>query len=257
MRINFFEEFPNEETFKKLKLIDFPCLIYVASNSMWEFYSIQERIATLNPIIEVAYWPILRKSYWISPFSYNFELKELYEDLSSNNRSQPLRILLDLELPFLTPKLFFCNLFSFFRNKKLIKKVFIDSTKMNIEIYTAEYLVPNKMFQKNLEYIGVSYSINKYSHKKIFMFYSSMLKNRFLLFFLKKYIKKSSLEWNNEFQIALGTIATGVLGNEPILNPEDLERDLSFCRENKIDTVVIFRLGGLNGSYLKKIKKYL
>ena len=257
MKVNFFEEFPSEENLAKLKLIDFPSLIYVAAKSMEEFNLIREKISKINSKVEVGYWPILEKSYWISPFSYTFELKELYEDLLKNKNDKPFKILIDLELPFLSPKLFFWNLFSFFKNKKLIKKMFTDSKKLNIQILTAEYPIPSKIVQKKFEWMGVSYPIEKYPHKKIVMFYSSMIKNNFLLKKIKQYITKRSLELDKNLQIGLGTIAIGILGNEPILKPENLDKDLSFCKENKIDSVVIFRLGGLDSLYLKKIKKYL
>ncbi len=257
MNVNFFEEFPNEKNLAKLKLVNFPSLIYVAAKSFEEFNFIRNKILKINSKVEVGYWPILKKSYWISPFSYTFELKELYEDSLKNKKDKPLKILIDLELPFLNSKLFFWNMFFFFKNKKLIKKLFTDSKKLNIQILTAEYPIPSKIVQKKLEWLGISYPIEKYPHKKIVMFYSSMVKNKFLLKKIKKYIAQRSLELGENLQIGLGTIAIGILGTEPILKPENLDKDLSFCKNNKISSVVIFRLGGLNNSYLKKIKKYL
>ena len=56
--------------------------------------------------------------------------------------------------------------------------------------------------------------------------------------------------------VALGTIAVGITGNEPILNPEELARDLKIAKNNGINEVVIFRLGGLNKEYVDVIKKY-
>ncbi len=257
MKINFFEEFPNEENLSKLKLVDFPSIIYVAAKSLKDFESVREKAGKINSKVELAYWPILNKSYWVSPFSYTFELKELYKDLLENKKDKSLKILIDLELPFLNKKLFLVNLFSFFKNKKLIKKIFTDSKKLNIELLTVEYPIPNKIVQKKLEWFGISYPIDKYPHKKIIMFYSSMIKNKFLLKKIKQYVRKRSAGLGKNLQIGLVAIAIGILGNEPILTPKNLDSDLSFCKEQKIDTVVIFRLGGLNNLYLKKIKKYL
>jgi hypothetical protein len=257
MEINFFEEFPNEESLAKLNLINFPSLIYIAAKSLEEFNIIKDKILEINSTVELGYWPILEKSYWISPFSYTFELRKLYDDLLKNKKDKYLKILIDLELPFLTPKLFFWNLFSFFKNKKIIRKIFTDSKKLNIQILVFEYPIPSKIIQKKFEWLGISYPIEKYPHKKIVMFYSSMIKNKFLLEKIKKDIAKRSLELGKNLQIGLGTIAIGIFGNEPILKPENLDEDLFFCKENKIDSIAIFRLGGLNNLYLKKIKKYL
>lgn len=55
----------------------------------------------------------------------------------------------------------------------------------------------------------------------------------------------------------LGTIAIGVLGNEPILSPENLYQDLHWAKESKVEEVFIFRLGGLNELYMSEIKKSL
>ena len=57
--------------------------------------------------------------------------------------------------------------------------------------------------------------------------------------------------------VGLGTIAIGVLGNEPILSPVDLEDDLKFFNGAGISRAVIFRLGGLTGEYLSIINKYV
>lgn len=257
MKINFFEEFPNDKNLAKLKLVRFPSVIYVAASSLKNLESIKEKISKVNPGVEVAYWPILEKSYWVSPFSYTFELKKLYEDLLKNKKDKPLKILIDLELPLLNKKLFFLNLFSFFKNKRLIKKIFTDAKKLNIEILTAEYPIPSRLIQKKLEWAGVSYPINEYPHRKISMLYSSMIKKNFILKKMKQHIEKRSREIGERLQVGLGTIAGGILGNEPILTPENLDKDLSFCKKQKINTVVIFRLGGLNTQYLRKIKKYV
>ena len=250
MKVHFFEEFPNDENLAKLKLINFNSVVYVAARSLKEFASLEEKIKKINSKIESAYWPILEKSYWISPFSCTSELKQLHSDLSDISHK---RILIDLELPILNKKLFFINFFSFFRNKRLIKSIFAEE----LQILTAEYSTSNRLFQTVLEWLGISYPINKYPHEKIIMFYSSMIQNRHSLKRKIKHIKKLPKELKNNLQIGLGTIATGILGNEPILSPENLDRDLSFCGKQNIHTVVIFRLGGLNNQYLKRIKKYL
>ena len=58
------------------------------------------------------------------------------------------------------------------------------------------------------------------------------------------------------YSISLGTIAIGILGNEPILPPEQLRRDISFIKEAGFNRITIFRLGGLNKDYIKILKKF-
>jgi len=256
MRVDFFEEFPNEKNLEKLMLVNFDSTLYVASSSFSEFESIKERIKKINSEIEIAYWPVLEKSYWISPFSYTYELKNLYDELAKNKREK-LKILIDLELPFLNKKLFLLNLFSFSRNKKLIEKIFRDSEKLNLDILTAEYPIATDSMQRRLEWLGISYPIERLPHKKIVMFYSSTIRNKSVLEKIKNHIKKRAEELGDKLQVGLGTIAGGILGDEPVLSPKELDKDLSFYEKQNIDTVVIFRLGGLNRDYLRVIKKYL
>lgn len=166
MQINFFEEFPTEENLKKAKLINFRSTIYIAAKSLKQFKTLEKKLHEINPKLKAGYWPILEKSYWISPFSYTYELKNLIKDLLKNKQNNPLEILVDLELPFLNKKLFLKNLSTFHKNKNLIKKLFENASNLNIEILTAEYPISNKLLQKTLEWLGISYSIEKYPHKK-------------------------------------------------------------------------------------------
>ncbi len=257
MNINFFEEFPNDKNLEKLSLIKFSSLVFIASKSLNEFYRIKNKVNRINENIKVGYWPILKNSYWISPFSYRSELEELYKDLLRRNNKNKLEVLIDLELPLLNKKLFFLNLPSFFKNKNTIRELFKNQDKMNIRISTAEYSTLNKTTQKILQYLGVSYSTDKFPHKKIIMFYSSIIKNSMLRNRIKSEIKDYYSELGNNFQVGLGTIATGIIGNEPLLKPEQLDEDLKFCKSVGINSIFIFRLGGLNKEYIKVINKYL
>jgi len=253
MKIDFFEEFPTKKNLSKLKFINFNSTIYIAARSFTEFKNLKKKIRKINS--GVGYWPILERSYWISPFSYTFELRKLYKDIKKNQGRKNLKILLDLELPFLNRKLFFFNAFSFLKNKNLIKRIFVNAKKINIDILTAEYTSSSRFAHKILDLFGISYSLERFPHKKIIMFYSSMKKDKNN--YIKGYIKKQSKKFGDKIQIGLGTIAHGILGNEMILSPSELKNDLDFCMRQKINTVVIFRLGGLNKDYLKIIKKYL
>lgn len=41
----------------------------------------------------------------------------------------------------------------------------------------------------------------------------------------------------------------GVLGNEPILKPQDLKIDMAWAKGCDVDEIFIFRLGGINKDY--------
>jgi len=181
----------------------------------------------------------------------------LIKDLKTRKQSDFLKVLIDLELPILNKKLFVKNLGSFFKNKVLIKRLFRFANTLNVEFLTAECPALGKFSQKLLECLGVSYSLEKYSHKRIVMLYSSLISNEKVLGLMKNFVVKNFREYGQNLQVGLGTIDKGILGNEPILPPEKLDKDLNFLRRNEIGTAVIFRLGGLNREYLKVIKRYI
>lgn len=209
----------------------------------------------INSKLEAAYWPIIKRSYWISSFSYYEDLLELYLDLEKNKQKKKLKILLYLELP-LKLKLY-KNLFTFRKNKKLIRKFFEEQEKLNLDIYTAEYPLTNKLLEKIFRELGVNYPLKAYPHKKIMMYYTSMLNKKFLRKMFKNAIIKKKSKYGNNFQVGLGTTAIGVLGNEPKITYRNLEKDFKFVRDKGTKTVTIFRLEGLDKKYLEVIHKFL
>ncbi len=244
MRIDFFEEYPTAENLEKARAIAFPSTIYLASHSLNDFTKYRAQLKVINSTLEAAYWPILAKSYWISAFSYPDEIETLRAELAQH--SGPLSILLDLELPLLRPVLFLRNARTFFRTKRLIRAL-LERTDA-IVAHTAEYPWTASFLHPIARFLGIAYSEQRFRHQRILMWYSSMIPPvlrplmRFICFHKKI--------------VGLGTIATGVFGNEPRLSPEQLDRDIAFFRDMGITQAVIFRLGGLSGPYLAVVKKY-
>lgn len=56
--------------------------------------------------------------------------------------------------------------------------------------------------------------------------------------------------------LALGTLAPGLGGHEPILSPEQLARDLDLALEVGARAVVLYRLAGLTPQHLAVIDRY-
>src|SRR3989344_2270214 len=133
MKIEFYEEFPNKENLKKLKLIKFPTKIFIASKSVSKFQTYEKIAKKYKKDLEIAYWPIIKNSYWISPFSNAKDLIELFKELEKIKNF----LLIDLELPLKSRwKMYIKNIFSFNKNKRLIKK-FLEKNKNRIT--TAQY----------------------------------------------------------------------------------------------------------------------
>ncbi len=240
MQIDFYEEYPTEENLEKLRFLKHPTKLFVAAHSLEEFQELEKKVKRIKKDAIVGYWPILNKSdgYWISPFSNPSALGKCFEEL--NSIKNPL--LIDLELP-LKKKLFMKNLKYFSKNKKLIKQ-FLEKNQKRIT--TAEFPVLS-FFKKT---IGLNYDIKT---EKSLMWYSSMIPA-----IVNSHIKRKlfRIKDKTNYSVSLGTIATGVLGNEPILPPDELKKDLNFVKNAGFDKVIIFRLGGLNQKYINIINHF-
>ena len=241
MQIDFYEEFPTKKNLEKLKLITWQCKIFLSAHSLEEFKKIEKQARKINKKLKYAYWPIIKNSYWISPFSNTKDLKELFEELNKFKGE----LLIDLELP-LNKKLIFKNFLFFLKNKKLIKE-FLENNKKRIT--TAQ--VPSTLISGFYKLGGLDYNIEL---EKSFMWYSSTLSH-----FMSRKIEKHLLKLvdNNLHSVSLGVIAKGIITTEPILSPESLGRDLRFVRKAGFNKIIIFRLGGLNKEYIKVIEKFL
>lgn len=238
MNIWFFEEFPNKYNLEKAQLINFPSVVFLAANSLIEFQKAKEKLKTFNRIIEPAYWPTLKTSYYVSPFSNTNELLDLYEDLK--NIDKRTKILIDLELPILKTHLFLKNLFSLRKNVKIINSI-LKLTK-NVEIFTAEH----PKFSLSGQIIKML-GIRSANENKIPMCYTSII-----------WPPLRDFDRNIKSRIVgLGVIASGILGNENILKPRELDFDLNYFNKIGTKTIAIFRLGGLNTDYLRVVSKYI
>jgi hypothetical protein len=280
MNIGFFVEFPREEI-HKLSLIDFPVKLYLAANSLEEFRTLEELAKEINPKIVAAYWPLLEKSHWISPFSYNRELDRLHGDLSQND--EKLEVLLDLELPkfwlryliYHIPRVL-ANALKYhlrFRRPR-IRKLFKERDRYNIEITTTSYPVTSKFYIINyltfklFGLLGVHFNPKAYNHNVIFMCYSSIRKD-----LLKKTLKNINRKKHRKYyQVGIGLLDYGMLSRTgfiqglqrlgilkkfSLLTPHELEGDLTLVDEYGITNVIIYGLGGLDHEFVEVLRKYV
>lgn len=254
--ISFFEEFPNQTTLDKIAQIDFDTRIYVAAGNLSDFYSFEENFKSKNTYVkDVIYWPVLEKEegYWISPWSEKTALERIFEEIKKRKDKKELEVLLDLEFPLKRINLF--NFQDFKENKKYVSDFIKEAKEHNLSVITAEKSwLPDWL----LEPLGLSYNPKEYGNKKIKMYYSSF-RRRFLPdFLINNLFEKRLKQFKEEGVIpAIGCIAAGIHGNEPLNSPEILEEELKAVRAENFSEVVIFRLGGLNKTYLGIIKTYV
>ncbi len=245
MLISFFEEFPTEDTLAKLKLVSWPTKLYVAANSVEQFRAVTSVLRHNQNLLEAIYWPVLKRKegYWISPFSRQSSLQQLFDELEHKK----IPVMLDLELPTTqNPWLYLTELFNFKKDKKMIHSFVCNHPG---ETYLCEYSAPGKSLQR----LGLHYSNQK--SKVMKMLYHSV--HYYSDEKLRLEMQQGLDEFGDRYIVGYGTIALGVAGNEPILSAEQLEKDLRLAQEVGVKEVVLFRLGGLNKKYVKVMEKFV
>lgn len=248
MLISFFEEFPTTENLAKLDLVTWKTKVYLAAPGLVTFKALQQTISSRNNLLETIYWPVLKKKegYWISPFSQRKALQKVFDEL----QKEVVPVMLDLELPTTQNASLFCTEFFHFNANKNTISEFINSYYG--EIYLAEYYPFDEKSRKKLEWIGLHYQNPKV--KVVKMFYHSL--HNFEDSFMRDHFARGQLELGKKYIPSLGTIATGIEGNEPILSLDKLKQDLIIAREQKIKEVIIFRLGGLTKEYARLLARF-
>jgi hypothetical protein len=245
---SYFEEFPTLANLAKLNLVKGKTKLYLAAKSFKEFETIVNKIKKSgngSKVIEYIYWPILDKKegYWISPFTKRSALKRIFEELKKGKGTK-YSVMLDLELPTTkNPWLYVTQMLNFFSNKKMIKR-FISSHKG--KVYLAEYYPTGKLKEKFMGFIGIHFNDSKVFVIK--MIYHSL--HDFNKKFITNKLQSGVEEFGDKYLVALGTIAKGINGDEPLLSLKQLKQDLRIAKENGVSEVVIFRLGGLNEKYV-------
>lgn len=255
--IIFFEEYPFlEENQKKAELIDFPSILFLPAKDLKEFDFLKEKYLSINANLEIGWWPFFN-SIWLSPFTFSEEIEKLIFELENRKkREEKIKVLLDLELPFLRPQYFFSGIFYFKKSKKKILQLIEQSEKMNVEIFTFEYPPNFLIFPFFLEKLGLTYLKAKTDYKRILACYTSsnlIILRQFYKFSIIKAVSKST----RKTFVALGLLARGRILFERRITKKGLKKDLEYFLNKGISNFAFFRLGGLNPEYLKIIKEFL
>ncbi|HBB76884.1 MAG: hypothetical protein A2186_00145 [Candidatus Levybacteria bacterium RIFOXYA1_FULL_41_10] len=250
MQIDFFEEFPSNESLSKLRLIKFRTNLYIAAKNLKEFRYLENRIKeSYKNVDKIVYWPILKldEGYWMSVFSKTSAVKRIQNELRETN--QNFRVLWDAELPILNKKLFITQLPHFFTNRKIIQGIL---NKNHSLIVTA---TPKSGISKLFLYSTCTYFPSGSFHY-IDMLYSSLLKVKNKSEYLRGFIKNNKHKFRN-YSVALGLIGRGVEDHTiPLISPSQLEKDLTLVQKERIENVILYRLGGLNKEYLRVLEKF-
>lgn len=257
MRINYFEEYPSQETLQNAAFLP-TGMVFIAARSLTEFLQYKRILFAYAPHMEAAYWPILENtagsgSYWPGFFSHPKELLALKQELVAYQGSC-LSVLLDFELPVLKPWLFLKNAPHIAQNRRIIHEILSLGNQLGLHIYAIEWAVEKRILEPMLRVAGLTFCVSRYAHKPIIMHYSSMVSTKVAV--NRWECIRARLAENQHLEVALGTVGTGVFGNEPLLSPEELHSDLLRALSLNVMAVTIFRLGGLTSAHMNVLRSF-
>ena len=252
MKISFFEEYPSKENLRRLQLVKVPTSLYLGSKSVKEFLELRQALQRdYKQVKQVIYWPILdsKEGYWLSAFSKTEAIKRISRELKITK--EPFPVLWDAELPTLNKKLFFTELPNLIQNKKLIHEILL-SQLPNHPLVVAQF--PKLGLPERLSQLGAS-SFPFSNYHRLDMLYSSIMN----IPNSDKYILDTIRSNKNKYQhysVSFGLLAGGQEDESSLISLKDLDRELTIAKEEHIEEVVMYRLGGLNMDYLKVLEKY-
>ncbi len=254
MRIDYFEEFFGADTLEWIRRVPGPSRLILAAPNFVAFREMEKQIQNARADVTVAYWPIVPRSYWISPFSFCSDIESFVRDLESAGTGDA--VMFDLELPILNKKLFLQNLPGFFAKKQIIRQTMQRLSARNVHVSSAEYPPPGRITSALLRFLGVSFSPMAIPYTRIVMYYTSMIPKGWISSNVRSQVRRDARRYGARFQAGVGPIALGILGDEPVLPPAELENDLAFLQDAGVGTAVVFRLGGLNEDYIRVIESF-
>lgn len=255
MRIDFLEEYPLEAAnLAPAALWPHAARVYLATRRYDDFRACAQRLVSVNPLMQAAWWPLLGQSYWFSPWSHPQELADFIDvlDRERTGAQDRLAVLIDLELPTLRPTLLLRHLAGHRRARALLTEIFQRAPDWNIELATAEYPAFGGLNRRVWERLGISLDRRWPVRRRYIMYYPTLIPRVFHCA-VRRHIGREARAGGDSYALALGPIARGALGNEVLRSPGDLAGDLAFARRCGIEGVGIFRLGGLNPEFLRQL----
>jgi hypothetical protein len=249
MNFLFWCEFPKTINWKELNSnLKFKADFYAAVNSKKEYLDLKKKLSSYKNLNLVGAWPTLPKEegYWFSSFTSKKSIDKLKEF-----KGMKIKIDIEAPLPEDNSKLsllswVFKYLFLKPKNRDYLLKTINELGKENVIVSTFPF--PNWILRR----YGWENNFKHYNY----MFYSSfvprVLRPLYRVYY-RRFIKKHNSK-NTYF--ALGLLDVGIFGNEPIYkNIKQFESDLEFLKKNKVEKVVIFRLGSADKINLNNYKE--
>jgi hypothetical protein len=211
------------------------------------FEDARRRLQETNPSLRAAWWPVLPRSLTLSALAEAEEIDELERML--RDAEEPLTVLLDLELPIWDRSKMLRLLrqpSARRRAARALDRLFATALAFH-SVWTAEYppLLPAWLTQP------LRLELRTLTVTRVYMLYSSLLPRWWRPLLVRRVAGRLTERGG---AIGVGALATGIAGNEPILSPERLSRDLAEAAQLGAASIVAYRLGGLTPAHVSRIE---
>lgn len=241
--IHFFEEYPTASNLERARLIGFPATVFLAAETLDDFERARETLRKFNPSIAAAWWPVPARSRAMSVFCDPSELTPITEALGA---ASPGRVLLDLELPVWEPRRMLSRPSELRRARRELDRLFAVALARH-EVWTAEW--PPAAPGRVLRWLRIALP---HARMRVYMLYTSTMPGWWRRLLLGRISRRFT---GRRSAIAVGVLASGIAGDEPLLSVAAFERDLREAQRLRSAAVVIYRLGGLEPAHLRAIEE--
>lgn len=243
--IHFCEEYPTAQNLERARLIRFPATVFLAAETLADFERAREELGRVNPLVAAAWWPVPVRSRALSVFCAPSELRPITQELGA---AAPGRVLLDLELPVWAPRRMFCRPSELRIARRQLDRLFAVALARH-EVWTAEW--PPAAPHRVLRWLRIALP---QARMRVYMLYSSTLPGWWRRLLLARLRRRFT---GRRSGIAVGVLATGIAGDEPLLSVAAFEQDLREALRLQSAAVVIYRLGGLEPAHLRAIEEVI
>jgi hypothetical protein len=241
--VHFFEEDPCPATLAKAAPIRFPATVFLSAPDYAGFQAARQELHRHNPNLRAGWAIALPRSLMLSVFADPDELAAVEHMLREVPERLP--IIFDLEVPFWDrrrlagPRTWPTTL-------RAIDSLMATAGRHH-ELWTAEWPPPG------MDWPGWLRLRQPTAPNRSYMLYSTMMPRwwrRVLAWGLgHRFASEPGI-------LALGTLAPGPCGHEPILSPKQLARDLDLAVAVGARAVALYRLAGLTPQHLSVIDHY-
>ena len=240
VEVGLYEEFPVAWRLEKLKQVDFPVKLAVATTSRAEYLTLRERIlATYPQVREVYFWPLLSPDEGYYPGSWSDA--DAVERVAKEAEGVP--VLWDLEVP---RGQIFLSLANWWRNRSFLDQ-WLSQRKEPVAIWRSNasmgldplFLRLAAMHFDPLSYPEVSL------HLDLYMTGSGIPDNE-----LSRILRCGVERYHERFVPSLGVLNDGEGDPSVFVPPETLRRVLTQVRASGVHELWLFGINGLNDEYL-------